>query len=1055
MTGILTWFAKNSVAANLLMWLIIIAGLLSAGAIRTQVIADLTYEIVTVSVPYPGAGPAEVDQEVCVRLDENLQGLKSIRRVHTTAVEGLCYVQVHLVRGAEVRQGLDDVKARIDAIDSFPGDIEEPVVEVFDPPSPILNLALSGRADRGTLQRLGERVRDDIAALPGITLTTLSGVRPYEISIEVSEEVLRRYGLSFQQVADAVRRSSVDLPGGSVKTKDAEILLRTHGQAYSGAEFADLVLISRDDGTRLTVGEVADISDGFAETVEEVHLNGEPAVLVNVFRVGHQDLKRSAERVKAYLDQLRPSLPEGIRATIWTDRTDWVKDRLGTMFANGRDGLVLVLVVLTLFLRLRLAGWVSVGIGVSFLGTLGAMLALGQTLSLASLVGFIIAIGIVVDDALVVAENIYSHHQKGREGLDAAVVGVREVAGPVFFSVATTITAFAPMLLLPGIVGQLFRALTIVVILCLVFSLLESLLILPSHLVHLPAARSTGTAARRSTWEPARDVLRTLFDRLAKRWYLPVLRRALGWRAATLATALALFLISLGLVAGGRVRFFFFQPYESDFIAVALTLPQGTPVEVTVAAVRHLEEKAEELRRQVAEEGEPDAWRHVLTEIGALPEVGIQFSDPARLAIRGSHLGGITIELASASERNVTTQDLAHRLRQLVGEIPDTVDLSFSSARLDAGKAIDFELSGTDLDELRMAAAELKAVLDGHPGVYGAADSLRTGKREIRLSVTPQAEALGIDLAELSRQVRQAFYGEEVQRLQRGRHELKVMVRYPAHERRLLTSLENMRIRTARGDEVPFAVAGRIQYRRSFAAIERTDGRWTVRVNADVDRTRANSNEIIQDLRRTALSELRRDYAGLNYSLAGEQQEQRETLGALLRYTFLALFSIYGLLAVATGSYVQPLICMGAIPFGLVGAIWGHLLMGFPLTIWSLVGVVALSGVVVNDSLLLISFANRAYRTGTPLDEAIRQAGEARLRPILLTSITTFAGLVPLLFERSVQAQDLIPIGISLAFGVLFATLISLLLVPVAYSLLEEAKRVILRRLPDTGSGHV
>lgn len=1038
--GVLAWFARNSVAANLLMWSIVIGGLLNVGAIPALIVDRSGFEIVTISIPFPGADPGAVDEAVCVRVARSLQGAKLIRRVHSTATEGLCYVQVDLVRGAELRKAVDVVKSRMDSIDSFPDGVEEAIVREFEPPSQILSLILSGSVDEWTLARLGEQVRDEITALPGINLVELAGVRPFEISIEVSEESLRRHDLTFLDVVEAVRRSSLDLPGGTVKTRGAEILLRTQGQAYSREEFEKLVLLSRSDGSRLTVGDVAHVSDGFAETAERLGFDGQPALLVNVFQVGRQDVIRDANRIKASLDEIRSRLPAGVHLTVWADETSILHERLGTLLENGRDGLILVLVVLALFLRLRLAAWVALGIPISFLGTLSGMAMLDVSIGLASLVGFIIALGIVVDDALVVGENIWRHRQKGLVGVQAAIMGVHEVAGPVFFAVVTTIVAFAPMLGLPGNMGEGFRVLAIVVILSLTVSLVESLLILPAHLSHLP--QDVGSADDRSVrrgWART-AVLGQLLDRFVTRYYLPALKGALGWRGATVALAFALLLVSLGLVVSGRVPFVFFRPVESDDIVVGVTLPQGTPVESTAATLDLIEESVDELRRELAKTGESAVLRHVLTNIGRLPAGGIQLFDEARLAETGPHLGGVTVKLAPSRERAVSTRELAQRLRRIVGTIPDAVDQTFSTSVLVAGKAIDIELAGAVLDDLRLAATELKSTLNGYPGVYDVADSLQAGKREIHLSVTAEAEALGIDLAGLSRQVRQAFYGEEVQRFQRGGHELKVMVRYPENERRFLASLENMRIRTPQGGTVPFAVAGRIRFGRSLTAIDRTNGKWTVRVSAEVDRTRVDGSEILGDLRRSVLPKLTSAHAGLRYSFVGEQGEQRETFVALRRNTLMALFLIYALLAVASGSYVQPFLIMSTIPFGVGGAIFGHAIMGFPLTMWSLMGMVALAGVVVNDGLVLVDFMNRKRQAGLPLAEVLHQAGVTRFRPVILTSITTAAGLAPLLFEESIQAQFLIPIGISLAFGVLFATGITLFLVPVAYSLLEEAK---------------
>ena len=1036
----LAWFARHGVASNLLMALIAIAGLLSIGDLPVQTL-DFAYEFATISIPYPGASPGEVDEAVCARVDESLRGLKTVRRTRSQAVEGLCYVRVYPRFGLAGHEILDDVKSRIDTIDSFPEDVERAVIQEYDPPILVLSLVVSGRTDEGTLARVAERLRDDVTTLPGVTLATLSGVRPYEISIEVSETDLRRYGLTFTHVADAVRGSSLNLPGGSVRTHHAEFSLRTLGQAYQREDFENISLLSRPDGTRLVLGDVATVTDGFAESDDWLRFDGEPAVQVDVFRVGSQDIASIADRVEDHLSRFRQRLPEGLHVTVAVDGTSFIRDRLGTLLENGRDGLLLVLLVLALFLRLRLASWVALGIPISFLGALWGMSLLDIPINSASLLGFLLALGIVVDDAIVVGENVHRQGSDRQGSTEAAACGVREVAGPVFASGLTTIAAFAPMLALPGILADMFRQMAAVVILCLGFSLIESLLILPAHLAHAGSGRRRD---RDATPQPARPVVERWLQQLIRRFYRPALERAFTWRATLLAAACALLLISLAWVVGGRLPFRFFQAGEADTLTVGVTLPRATPREDTVTALSLIENAAEELRRQVEQE-EPGAIRHVLAQTGRLPAAGLPIADPGRLENSGSHLGGVTVLLAASGEREVSTIELGQRLRELLSQVPDVSNLSLNTSVFATGKAIDVELSGTTLDDLRRAADELETTLAGYSGVREISDSLRAGKPELRISPTPEGEALGLDLGELSRQIRQGFYGEEVQRLQRGRHELKVMVRLPESERRLDT-LENMRFQTPRGDQIPLASAGKIMLAPGLAAIERTDGRWTARVSAEVDRDEAESSLVIESLRRSVLPGLADTYPGLSYAFVGEQEEQRQTLASLGRNTLLALFAVYGLLAVSANSYTQPFLILAAIPFGVIGAIWGHSLMGAPLTMWSLIGIVALAGVVINDSLVLIDFLNRGRRQGLSLKAAALRAGEARLRPILLTSVTTFVGLTPLLFAKSLQAQLLVPIAISVAFGVLFSTFVTLFLVPVGYSLLEDAGARLSRR---------
>ncbi len=1044
MNSVLAWFARNGIVSSFMMILLVVGGILSFSALRFHTFPDVSYDLISVSVSYPGASPEEVETAVCARIEEQLGDIGAVRRIRSIALEGMAKVTIELLFGADMSQALDDVKARVDAIDSFPEDVEKPVVQKVDPLVGGMSIAIAGPADESTLVHLGEQIRDELEALPGITRVMISGARPFEVSIEISEEALRRFGLSFSEIARAIGQSSIDLPAGSVRAQEGEILLLARGQAYHGREFEELVLFTRSDGTRLTIGDVARVRDSFAEVDRMMRLDGEPAVLVQVYRVGGQDSLDIAEQVEEYLYEARSRMPEGIRLVLWQSEAEDLESRLATMLENGRDGFVLVLIVLALFLKPRLAFWVALGIPISFLGTLWCLPMVDISINLVSTLGFVVVLGIVVDDALVVGESIYRQREEGRVGVDASISGVCEVARPVIFSVVTTVVAFTPMLSVPGSIGGIMKAIPIIVILTLTFSLIEAFLILPSHLSHLGRRRGSSAEVdvvpdKRHVWERFQVLLVGGLDWITHQFYLPALRRAIAWRYLTLATAVAILVLSIGLVAGGRLGFAFFPPVEGDSLAVGVTFPQGSSVDSTVDALLHIEKAVEQLRSQL----DDDPIRHVLTTVGSQPSTrGVQFA-PGSPEANGAHLGEVAIRLVSSGQRNMTAEELSRRLRQLVGAIPDAVELSYNFALIEAGKAIDIELAEPGFNALRRSADSLKRSLGAYPGVYGIADSLQPGKREMRLSITQEAEALGLTLADLASQVRQGFYGEEVQRIQRGRHELKVMVRYPAEERRSLASLEEMRIRTAKG-EVPFSVVGRAVPGRSFAAIDRTDGKRTLRVTADVDLSLSSPNDILGDLQRNVLPELLQVHPGLTYALGGEQQEQREAMSGLLRNTLLAFFLIYALLAIALSSYVQPLIIMSAVPFGVVGAIWGHLIMGNPLlTFYSVLGIVALSGVVLNDSLVLVDFINRSRRAGTADQEAVLGAGATRFRPILLTSLTTFAGLVPLLFESSLQAQFLIPMATSLAFGVLFATLISLFLVPVGYRILDDTMRLI------------
>jgi len=1051
--GVIAWFARNHVAANLLMFLIAAGGLLSLPSIHQKSFPDINVEVVTVSVPYLGAAPDEVEEGVCVRIEEEIQGINGIERITSTASEGACNVGAELIAGYDVDRALSEIKNAVDAIDTFPEEIEQPIVSHYTIKRNAIQIALSGDVDERTLKIYGQRIRDDIAALPGVTQVDLSNARNYEISIEVPEDALRRHRLSFDQVVAAVRRSSLDMPGGSLKTSRGEILLRTKGQAYTGRDFENIVVLTRRDGTRLLLGDIATVVDGFEEDPRFARFDGESAVLIQVYRVGDQKVLELVEKVKEYVAAVQSRLPEGIRITVWRDDSSSLRDRLDILIRNGRSGFILVFVLLSCFLRLRLALWVSLGVPLSFLGALALFPALSLSIDVVSLFAFILVLGLLVDDAIVVGENVHSHQERAEDPLEAAIVGTQEVAVPVIFGVLTTVAAFIPLILAPGPMGQVFAGIGVVVICCLLFSLIESQLVLPTHLGHVRTGRRAHApppGSVRARWKRVQAVLSTSLTRLADRGYRPALARALEWRYATIAIGVVLLLWTLAVVRIGGMRFSFFPPVEGDYISATLTMPQGTPVEVTAAAVRELEDSARRVAAALEEEfgdrGEP-VVKHILASVGEQSSRSHSASDrSAGAASANSHLGEVTLELQSADDRPLAARDVAQRWREATPMIAGTEELTFTSSLFTAGEPINLRLQSADVADLRVAAESLKAKLAGYPGVIDISDSFRAGKEEIKLSILPSAEVLGLTLEDLARQVRQAFYGEEAQRIQREREDVRVMVRYPIAQRRSLGDLENMRIRTPDGSEVPFYTVARAEMGRGYASIQRSDRQRAINVTADIDRSRANANEVMADLRANFLPQLLVDHPGLSFDLEGEQREQHKVLLGLFQGGLFALILIYSLLAVPLRSYAQPLIIMSVIPFGLVGAIGGHLLMGKPLSMMSLFGVVALSGVVVNSSLVLVHYVNARRAGGASVTEAVRDAGAARFRPIVLTSLTTFAGLTPLLLERSVSAQFLIPMAISLGFGVVFATAIALFLVPSLYFVLDDLQRFVRRR---------
>ena len=1062
MNKMLSWFARNGVAANLLMLTIVVGGLLTISSIKMEIFPEFEADLIVVSVPYLGAAPAEVEVGVCVRIEEAIQDLEGIKKLSSTASEGVGTISLEVESGFDGRRLLEDVKSRVDAISTFPEETEKPIIREIIFRRQVINVAVSGNADEATLKILTEQIREDILAQTAVSQVQLASVRPYEISIEVSEFALRRYGLTFSEVVQAVRNSSLDLPGGSVKTSGGEILLRSKGQAYRGTEFDQIALRSRPDGTRLMLGNVARVVDGFAETDQSSRFDGKPTALLQVFSVGDENILDIAGAVHTYVEEKQARLPDGIKLTTWQDQSRIFQGRLDLMLNNGQLGFLFVFLCLALFLRIRLAFWVALGIVISFLGTFWLMPQVDTSVNMLSLFAFIVVLGIVVDDAIIVGENIYVHQQRGKDALKASIDGTREVSTPVIFAVLTSIAAFSPLLFVDGIMGKFFKVIPTIVILMLLFSLVESLLILPAHLRHgEPTHRDT--PRRNIFWlfypfylaifygerwlRNVQDFVTYQLKRFINNIYAPLLEKALDWRYASVAIGFGTMLITIGIVGAGWIKFEFFPAVESEFVAAGLTMPQGTPVHVTDQIIARIEESAIQLQKELRQEAiktypedDPDVIAHIMASIGEQPYAAQQQQNGgAAVGVSSAaHLGEVTLALARSEDRTIGSLEIANRWRGLVGPIPDAVKLTYVSSLFNSGESINIELSSGNYVQLQQAAAELKQKLADYPGVFDISDSFRAGKQELKLKVKPEGEVLGVTLSSLARQVRQAFYGEEAQRIQRGRDDIRVMVRYPETERQSLGDLENMRIRTPNGAEVPFSLAAQAEIGRGYSNIRRVDRRRVIAVTADVDDVKANANEILDDMTTTYLPTLLAKHPGLTYSFEGEQRNQAESMASLGSGFLAAMMVIYVLLAIPFKSYVQPLIVMSAIPFGVVGAVWGHLIMGIDLSLLSLFGIVALSGVVVNDSLVLVDFINRGRESGLHLLEVIRNAGMARFRPVLLTSLTTFAGLTPMLLEESLQAQFLIPMAVSLAFGVLFATSITLLLVPIGYFIRQD-----------------
>jgi multidrug efflux pump subunit AcrB len=1041
MKSLIEWFANNGVVANLLMFTIIILGVMGVFSVNQEVFPEFEAQMISVSVSYRGAAPEEVEEAVSVRLEESIQGLEGVKRITSTSSEGSASVMVEVETGYDTREVLDDVKARVDAISTFPLETEEPIVQEMLIRMQVINVSLFGDTDELTLKLLGEQVRDELLALDGISQADLKSIRPYEIAIEVSEDDLRRYGLTFDDVAQAVRRSSIDLPGGSVNSDAGEILLRTEGQAYSGEDYEDLTLLTRADGSRLRLSDVATVVDGFEETDQWSRFDGQPAVMIQVFRVGDENAPDVSRTVRDYVRDASNILPPGISIATWQDTSVLLEDRTNMLLRNGFSGLILVFIVLTFFLRMKLALWVAVGIPVAFLGAVSTMTLTGMTINMMTLFSFILVSGIVVDDAIIIAERIHYRQNKLEDGLKGAILGTQEVAMPVIFGVLTTVAAFTPFMMVPGMMGNFTRAIPLIVIPVLLFSLVESQLVLPYHLSHnTPPTRERNRNLIVRAWNGFFEGFTHLLDWFVRVIYTPVLGFATDWRYLTASVAVAALVLTLGMIYGGRIAYVFMPNMDSDNVMVALTMPEETPAEVTARAIENIERASLELGADLeAEYGYP-LFRHVLSSVGERPS-------EARNPMAGGaapaqpFLGEVNIELIPGDMRPLSSAQIGSRLRERVAPIPGVVELEYNTDLMTgSGKPIDIQLAGPDVDELRQLAAEVRARLAEYPGVIDITDSFRGGKPEIELTIKASAESLGLSLQDLGRQVRQGFFGEEAQRIQRGRDDVRVMVRYPAEERESIGDLEYMRIRTPDGGQVPFATVADAEIGRGFSSIRRVDRQRAINVTAGIDEEVGNANTILFEFQASQMPDILAAHPQVTYSLEGEQQMEGEFVSGLTRGFIIALFVIFALMAIPFKSYLQPVIVMSAVPFGLIGAVIGHVVLGFTLNFMSMLGMVAVAGVVVNDSLVLVHFINRQVSKHGSLKNAVREAGAARFRPILLTSLTTTAGVTPLMLETSLQAQFMIPMAVAMASGVLFATMVTLLLVPSLYLILEDVK---------------
>lgn len=1054
----IAFFARNRVAANLLMFAIIFAGAgtLLSGRIPVEVFPTSESRTVSVSVPYRGATPEEVEESIVIRIEEAIADVEGIDEMVSYARSSSGTVNIEVHDDYDVRETLEDIQVRVDAIADFPpGDAEKPTVRVADSNRWVISVVVAADLSERDLRKLGEQVQEELIGHPDISTAELGGVRPFEITIEIDEAALQRHNLSFSSVSAALRNSSIDVPAGTLETPGGDIVLRTKGRAYDQEAFEAIPLISAPDGTRVTVGDVAHVTDGFDENPFIARYNGKRAVLITVFRDENQSAIKVAKAVKTYMKSA--VLPQGVEINYWSDSSEIVEKRLATLVDSFWKSMVLVFLLLTLFLRPSLAFWVTLGIPVCFLGAFATMPFLGTTINIVSLFGFILVLGVVVDDAIVTGENIFTKQKDpSLSAEEAAIEGTHEVALPVVFGVLTTMLAFVPLYFMSGGHGEWMSQIGTIVIAVLAFSLIESKLILPAHLAHRP--KEPGRLLR--PFFRFQQAIVTLLERFIDKFYRPALRTTLRYRYATLAAFVGIGMLIIGFIGGGTVKQVMFPRVDSERATVRLTMQEGTPFEVTERHVMRMEEIVNEMRAEfVSEETGESIIEDMITSIGGQ---GVS-SSKARDSTGQSHKGELVFYIKAPEDRPkdqkmLRSTQLLGMFRERLGPIMGAEELYFRAELFRGREPIDVQLRGPDSDALAEAASETRDHLKTYAGLFDVTDSLDESRNEIQLKIRPEAEQFGLTMADLAQQVRQAFFGEEIQRLIRSRDEVRVMLRYPERDRKSLAALDAMRIRTGVGadaQEVPFTTVAEAVIEKSLPVIQRIDRNRSVNITSDADKENVDLDAIRLSVGEY-LDGLMREYPGMSYGFEGEARDQRESKSSFIVGGLLIFFGIYSMLAIPFKSYVQPLMVIAVIPFGLVGAVGGHMLEdwlksegnGMPLSMLSYFGMLALSGVVVNDSLVLVDYINRKRRAGVPVFQAVNEAGGARFRAIILTSITTFAGLFPLIRMESTQAQFLIPMAVSLGYGILFATLITLFLVPMNYLILEDIKDLYGKRQP-------
>ena len=1068
MRTIVSWTVRNMPAMNTLVMAILLVGAAAFWTMRRETFPEFDLDIILVAVPYPGASPDEVEEGICQKIEEACRSVAGIKKLTSVAQEGMGYCIFELNESvSDALKVLGEIRSEVERIPSLPELAEDPKVEQVTLRTPAIKVGVlapvvgegADEVSEWGLRDVAEQVRDELLSLPAVSAANLTGARDYEIDIEISEETLRKYGLSLQKVAEIVRRENLELPGGTIRSQGGEVLLRGKNKRYVGQEIAKLPLVTLPDGLVLTVGDLGTVRDDFSDVASVNRINGRKGMVISIDRSSAEDLLAMVAAVRGYVGTAK--LPPGYELAVWSDQSVDVRDRLEMLVSNGMQGLLIVFVMLSLFLDIKTAFWVASGIPFAMFGTGMLMYLTDQTLNMLSMFAFLMAIGIVVDDAIVVSDNVDRHRRMGKSPVRAAIDGTVEVIPSVISSVLTTVITFLPLCFVSGVMGKFIAVMPFAFITALLMSLGEALLVLPGHLAHdknlvftilgfllapLKPLLSVVTWAQRTCDRSLKWFVKTI--------YAPTLDLALDNRGSVLAMALGLLVLAAGLVRSGTTPFSLFPKVDANRLVAKISFPDGTPASVTEEATARLEQAVFDVSQRLSEPGSPIV-ELVNRSVGSVSTAG-EVGPGARAS--GSHIGAVSVELVDGERRQVTSEEFISEWRRGAGDFPGVDSLTFGSENIGpGGKPIEFKLLAPSEPEgvrqLEAAVERCKEWLAQYPGVIDIDDDSRPGKWEYQLKIKPRAEAMGVSLADLAATIRASFYGEEVMRLQRGRHEVKLMVRYPPDERRSFAVLDEIRVTGPDGVKRPVGELADVEVVRGYSEINRLGQKRSISVVADIDVAKSSltSTQVVRDLEKRLMPGLLEEYPLVRVRWEGEQEQTRESLDSLFTGFVVALFAMFVLLTMEFKSYFQPFIILAAIPVGCAGAVFGHALMGMPLTLFSMFGLVALAGVVVNDSIVLVDFINARVREGQPLRLALREAGCVRFRPVFLTSITTIGGLMPLLLETSFQAQFLIPMATALAFGLALTTLLVLILVPVMYSFFGTSAR---EEDEDDDAGH-